>query len=686
MTHLTRVFNPETRSLTSVERRYAGQIGDAQSTVLHFEYTDLQFLSNYVPYIQFAVYDDKGSPLIYGPTSIPTFKGVDFTIPWDVTIRADKARLDYQLFFVKVGVEFDGRDVAKLDSTEYLMSVVDGIALKRSIQCRPCGPHCPPTTSPTTEPDLMGWVSVWKDYGMVVPVVTDRRPALSQTPPFCEHENATEEDYIKDPPVVILRFRTYNGTHDQDLPLEGIPVLRDGKLLYYQLPYGNGKNTVPLLGGDVQDGQSLIYDAASGRFVAYDIKGIYQFRGTCSSADLDWMAASGQTIAGAELRMGDVFSLTDRRAYGFSETGNPEWYEAGTNWVWSEQSRWEPLTGEMDLNNYQLKEFLIRNWDELHAEDDQYPSAQLVKTSLDAKLDDEQVISTWSSQEYDPDLEGQVVQIPSARLVKESLDELKGDVLRDEQLIDTWDHLDEEKDGQDLQIPSARLTKGTLDEKTDKVMAIDDWHAEREYRRGSTVVHDMVVYMSVADGNIGIPPTDSDGVIAPEWERIRGSVTDETSILGITRIIGDGKARRYRVAHHFGTYNVFVDVRTNDSQRRSVECSIRRETPSAIVLETFDPMPVNGLAVSIMPGAIAGFREDTLVHTETILKESQVWETDVTPQRMVTVQTFLPNLYEIEGEVYQNPNATMVVEGETVPCTHVIVRFGKPVRGTMVVR
>ena len=39
MTHITRVFNPSTRSLTGVERKYAGQVGDSISTILHFEYT-----------------------------------------------------------------------------------------------------------------------------------------------------------------------------------------------------------------------------------------------------------------------------------------------------------------------------------------------------------------------------------------------------------------------------------------------------------------------------------------------------------------------------------------------------------------------------------------------------------------------------------------------------------------------
>ena len=129
MTHITRVFNPETRSLTSVERRYAGQTGDALSTVLHFEYTELDFLMKYTPYIMFSTLDDDGNPMIYGPAmpewsnnenKVP-FDGVSFAIPWEVPVRAKSARIDYQLFFVKKGVNFDGRNVAKLNPTEVVM-------------------------------------------------------------------------------------------------------------------------------------------------------------------------------------------------------------------------------------------------------------------------------------------------------------------------------------------------------------------------------------------------------------------------------------------------------------------------------------------------------------------------------------------------------------------------------------
>lgn len=398
MPDITRVFNDETRSLTSVERKYAGQIGDAISTVMHFEYTKLDFLMGYRPYIMFGVYDDDGNPLIYGPEpDNPSeamedvleervfFNGYTFTIPWAVTSRVKSMRVDYQLFFVKNGVEFDGRNVAKLKPTEVLMSAVDSIALKPSITCaKKSSCNCPPFAPTGSEPNILGWINLWRDYGLVLPVTQDlKEPEFLDR--FGVPYEPTEEDLVKNPPVIRLNFRTYNGKNDSTAEFGNVPVMINGKLLYYQLPYGGKLNQVPLLGGDIGDGKSIVYDAASNRFVEYDITGIYQFRGICSSADLDRMAASGNTLAGAPLRNGDVYSLTDVRTYGVDELGNPKQYEPGTNWVWSEQNVWEPLTGDLNLDKYQLKSFRVTEWAE--PTDEQYPSAKLTKDSLDAQND-----------------------------------------------------------------------------------------------------------------------------------------------------------------------------------------------------------------------------------------------------------------------------------------------------------
>ena len=366
MTHITRVFNPESRTLTPVERRYAGQVGDSISTTLHFEYTQQRFLSEYTPYIQFSVYDESGCQLVFGPApKDPSeglqadlgdkayFDGVEFQIPWSVTNRVRSARVDYQLFFIKAGVEFDGRNVAQLRSTEVVMSAIDSIALRPSITCDRRRPApCDPPFSPTeTEPNLLGWVTTWKDWGLIAPVTQDliepETPEIPDNPEILEDPEdqppSEEQIPLADPPIIRLNFPTYSGKNDTSVVLSNVPVMIDGKIVPSQLPFGNTQNTIMLLKSEISDGKSIMYDANKDGFVEYNPAKVYRPCGTCTSEDLDTMAATKQTLAGVTLKSGDVFSLTDRRSYGKDEHGDDIWYEAGTNWVWSELEAWEPL-------------------------------------------------------------------------------------------------------------------------------------------------------------------------------------------------------------------------------------------------------------------------------------------------------------------------------------------------------
>lgn len=207
MTDITRVFNVETRSLTNIQRSYCGQIGDSVSTTLHFEYNPIDFLmhdasdpaaEHYVPYIMFSVHDDDGNPLIYGPESTPRFDGYTFPIPWDVTSRATSVRVEYQLYFVKNTVSFDpSRGISILEATQYINSAMDGIALKPSIKCKSKSKCCP-TTSPLTEPTVVGWVNYWKQYGLISPV--------SQS--------------VDDQGRYVITFRTYEGDGDYSVTLD----------------------------------------------------------------------------------------------------------------------------------------------------------------------------------------------------------------------------------------------------------------------------------------------------------------------------------------------------------------------------------------------------------------------------------------------------------------------------------
>jgi len=655
MTHLTRVFNPETRSLTSVERRYAGQVGDSLSTVLHFEYTDLQFLIQYVPYIMFDTLDDNGNPMVFGPEAPSwledrdkaVFDGQTFAVPWSVTSRTKSMRVNYQLFFVKPGVEFDIRNVAQLKPTEVVVSTVDGIAIKRSIGCmgdrKPCA--CPPYSPTGTEPDILGYIKLWKDYGIVVPATQ-----------FIDEENR----------VAIIRFRTYSGLNDQDLSLEGVPILVDGKLLIEQLPTGNVADTIPLLKGEIGNGKSIIYDADAGGFIEYDIAGIYQFRGTCASADLDSMAESRQTMAGNPLRNGDVYSLTDRRPYGKDELGNTQWYEAGTNWVWSEQERWEPLTGDLDLNKYQLKSFLVTVWDQ--PQDDQYPSAKLVKDSLDAKLDDSQVLDSWA--DLDESKSGQTIQIPSARLSKHTLD----DKLDDSQVITSWDDLDRSKVGQVVQLPSAVLAKDSLDRKTDLNMAVPHWSAEEVYSMGSTVIYNQFLYISQVEDNVGNVPISEEGDVSDFWAMVQGDGGGSSSSEYQKWIIGNGKSTSFNLNHRFGAKDLFIALRERATgEYKSAKYTATR--PGILNVVFTDPPDSNQYVLTISP-AVQAQPSPEMIQAFDFTSEVDTWVIDHNLGRIVNVQTFDASGYEIHGEV----------KFETKKLDQVTIYFNHPHKGTAVIR
>ncbi len=173
MVELYRLFKTETRTLTNQQHKYAGQVGDALSTVLHFAYEPENIIETegYTPYIIFNVYDCKNRPLVYSPHSQHKFDGYEFKIPWEVTSRIKNNRLEYQILLLKSDIEFDGY-VVNLGETEYLLSNLDGIAYKKSVQVERCG--CG-GLNPGMEPSLFGWLNFWKEYGLIKPVEYERK-------------------------------------------------------------------------------------------------------------------------------------------------------------------------------------------------------------------------------------------------------------------------------------------------------------------------------------------------------------------------------------------------------------------------------------------------------------------------------------------------------------------------------
>ena len=363
------------------------------------------------------------------------------------------------------------------------------------------------------------------------------------------------------------------------------------------------------------------------------------------------------------------------------------------------------------------------------ATDENVPSALLVKRSLDDKLDDTQLVVSWSDVPSDE-------RIPSERLVKSSLDKKVDDT----QIVGAWsDPLSDEN------IPSEKLTKETLDTKTDKVMAIPPWENGVTYSKDSTVIYEGTIWISLVDDNTNNDPTMDDGswtmveagagtldedgnfvtmvgdgvsteytithnlgtlnyflelrtndasrryvsakVRAVDLNNVYVSFTNPPAENGIILImakadrtasiycepIGNGRDSEYIVTHNLGMYNYFVEIRTNDSRREYVDATVTAISPTQTKLEFEYPVEENGIVVMIAP-CVASRWGSRWVYAQ--LDPSSVWVVDHDLTRMVSVQTFTSEGYLMYGTVQQ----------DMVTLDSVTIRFSQPVSGFAVLQ
>lgn len=180
-------FDKDKRTLTNSDGRiYGGQAFDNASTTLRFDLWHKDEFGNkvewdpleegYYPYIMFLANNPRTkTPFIYSDSSSPVFDGYTFEVPYEITsLRHKSARVEFQLAFIKAGYEFNG-SVAGMPTAVYLLSAPNGFALKPSLmQPMPDlprnGPACMPMNPMTCEPSVVGWIEVWKDRGMMLPI------------------------------------------------------------------------------------------------------------------------------------------------------------------------------------------------------------------------------------------------------------------------------------------------------------------------------------------------------------------------------------------------------------------------------------------------------------------------------------------------------------------------------------
>ena len=644
MTNITRVFNAERRSFTGVERQYSGQQYDSISTIIHFEYEPISFLSEgYVPYIIFAVYDDEGNPLTYGPDSSPIFDGYTFPIPWDVTSRVKTNRVEYQLLFVKNTVTFNGR-INELQSTEYLLSERDGFALKSTITCQRKSPCCPPATAPTTEPEVIGWINYWKELGLISPV-----------------DQGIDEETGK----LKLTFHTYNGTQDSDVLLD-IPSLVDGKIPHQIL--------------------DMITDLSE-----TDSPESYQI--PSALAVLDWLVDHYTPI---EMSV----SLWDATTV-YSQDSTVV-YEGALFVSLVDSNLDHTPTGDDDdeywklASSIDLSTIIDINWSS--PTNDKVPSTLLTKNTFDTKLDKTAIVTSWGSPTSDD-------KVGSEKLVSDTLATKfdKSDVITEwngtasdtevpsEALVRTGlaGKVNNSQIKNNLtsispsDIPSIPAVNTALGKKTDITQAVPPWDATETYIVDSVVLTSGSLYVSLRDNNTGYDPLSNTGTW---WARVSGSGGGGENINVDFRVIqfGNTSDTEYILPHNMATENLIFSLRETDGTVESGDTDATKEFVQAriyafgnskVKVRMTNPPGNNALTLSIM--ALRAKASDAHVYPFDVLTPDDPWSIPNDTQQPIYVQTFDANGDEIAYTSISQPSAT--------DFTPVEVTFGQNENGTAII-
>lgn len=265
-------FDKDLRTLSAKQGRvYGGQMFDNCSTTLHFEHTCYEPLSpetglpdnraewdftdeGYHAYIVFRIRDEcTGYPLTYGDSSSPRFDGYTFKVPYEITRDVARARVEFQLYFVK-SPEFTGNTCDLAEGTEFMFSSKNGFALKGGVmdgapRGRPDRRACAPANPMTCEPSVLGWLEMWKDRGLLMPV--DHRQQLDP-----------QARFAKD----VLSFVTYRN-EIQQIVLNSPTLDAEDKLPLAVIRTGADPDRIPLLKGTFFDGDLVAYSAEDKGFV-----------------------------------------------------------------------------------------------------------------------------------------------------------------------------------------------------------------------------------------------------------------------------------------------------------------------------------------------------------------------------------------------------------------------------------
>ena len=682
MTDLYYRYMAGTRTLQDRSRSYAGQQFDSGATRMNFSYDPINYIEMYgwQPFLVFNVIGPDGNPMVYGRNSTPRFDGYTFDIPWELTSRVKTARIEFQLWLVSPNVTVDDEtQVPHLDSTDYELSSVAGIALKNSIKARRCDP-CGPV-NPGTEPNLMGLMDIFMSHGILTPVKAEKDPETGR---------------------LTLTFHTYYGENDQtvtlDVPMLGgdgtvepsfLPIIRswfDDKgdflptqenlasaaLVYAALSEKSDKvmpavvwdaNANYQAGALVLDGAGMLYRATSSS------KGIQP-----SAEGSPWVRVLDESDVPSVPEPGSGEEPSDDAIldYGYIKTllaqkldvANviSEWSDtASTSMVPSEALVWEGLRAVRE----HASSLVSDEW-RAPLPIGIAPSQRLVKEALDAKTDVSMAIPEWS-----PDVEYgyQSTVVYEGKLY----------------ISNAGGNLDKPPASEDLwwtPIASGGGGSGTVASDNVFVAIVGDGTST-----SFTIEHDLATeYVTVSlrysderrfvrttayvvdDSHVKVTfrhPPAKDGIVV----LIASYLASKDAI---TTTIGDGASTSFTIEHGWGTYNVFSQLRMVTTGLL-VEADVTAVDPSHVRIDFAMPPESDSIAVCLAPCIPQG-GADRYVHTQTT--PSDEWLINHGLNRFVAVYTASLDGEEMNGWVKQ----------DMTTLDSVTIRFSEPVTGIAYLR
>ena len=681
MTDIHFRYLSQTRTLQDRSQRYAGQQCDAGSTRLHLDYDPIGYLEMYgfTPYIVFNVIGPDGNPMVYGPNSTSRFDGYRFDLPWDLTSRIKQARVEFQLFLVKPNVTVDDEtDVPKLDSTDYELSSITGIAFRPSIVGkRRCDPGCPPL--PTTEPNLMGLMDVFMDYGILVPV---------------------KAQYNESTRRLEMVFHTYYGDNDQTLELN-VPVLSDeGTIEPEYLPIiqawlaqdGTLQATQENIPSALLTYNALMQKSDKVRPIpdwvpttAYEAGALVTWRNVVYRAASASQGVEPQMGSTAWIRMLDLAQIA-------TNLDNPTAYTIPSTMLLSSE-----------LNKKFDKADVIDAWNDKPSET-QVPSEVLVRYEFASVTD---YADSKVSDEWEEPLPTDVA--PSERLVREALD-AKTDIAM---AIPEW------SDSVEYQYQSTVIYEGvvyisTANGNVGNIPGVEDmWWTPITSNGGSSgggssgTVAGSTYMAVIGDGesteftiehplgteNVTVELRTSDTrayvrstVQVLDKDRIKVSFRHAPAADGIIVLIasyiaspdaivmtlGNGTDSSFTIEHNWGTYNVFAQLRMV-ADGMLVYSDVTAISPSQVRVDFAHPPAQDSIVLCLAPcipsSTVNGF-------TFTQSTPSDNWVINHGLNRVVAVYTMTLDGEEMSGYVKQ----------DMTTLNSVTIQFSEPVTGVAYLR